>query len=50
MPRASDAARLKPFFRVVSTDDARAAIRRVAAVATETIAVRTAADACSRWI
>ena len=43
MPRASDAARLKPFFRVVSTDDARAAIRRLAVVGRETIAVRAAA-------
>lgn len=43
MPRASDVARLKPFFRVVSTADARAAIRRVAPVGTETINVRDAA-------
>ena len=42
MPRASDAVRLKPFFRVVSTDDARAAIRRAAPVGTETIGVRDA--------
>jgi molybdopterin molybdotransferase len=43
MPRASDVARLKPFFRVVSTDEARAAIRRLGAVGSETIAVRDAA-------
>ena len=43
MPHASDAARLKPFFRVVSPDDARAAIRRAAPVGTEHIAVRAAA-------
>ena len=43
MPRASGSPRLKPFFRVVSTEDARAAIRRVAAVDSETVAVRDAA-------
>jgi len=43
MPRASDLPRLKPFFRVVSTDQARAAIRRVAPVGRETVAVRDAA-------
>jgi molybdopterin molybdotransferase len=42
MPRASDAVRLKPFFRVVSTDDARAAIRRATPVGTESIGVRDA--------
>jgi molybdopterin molybdotransferase len=43
MPRASHAPRLKPFFRVVSTDDARAAIRRVGAVGRERVAVSEAA-------
>jgi molybdopterin molybdotransferase len=43
MPRAPDAARLKPFFRVVSTDEARAAIRRLGAVGTETVAAGAAA-------
>ncbi len=43
MPRASDVARLKPFFRVVSTAEARAAIRRVTPVGAETIAVPDAA-------
>lgn len=42
MPRASNARRVKPFFRVVSTDDAREAIRALPPVATETIAVRDA--------
>jgi molybdopterin molybdotransferase len=43
MPRASDLPRLKPFFRVVSTDEARAAIRRVEPLGSETIAARAAA-------
>jgi molybdopterin molybdotransferase len=42
MPRASDVPRLKPFFRVVSTEEARAAIRRIAPVGSESIAVRGA--------
>src|SRR4030095_11531190 len=43
MPRAPDVVGLKPFFRVVSTAEARAAICRVEPVATETVAVRDAA-------
>jgi molybdopterin molybdotransferase len=44
MPRASHVVRLKPFFRVVSTAEAREAIRRTPAVGVETIAVRDAAQ------
>lgn len=43
MPRASDVRRLKPFFRVVSTADARAAIGALPALGAETVAVRDAA-------
>ena len=43
MPRASDVRRLKPFFRVVSTDEARAAIRALRPLGAETVAARDAA-------
>ena len=43
MPRASDIRRLKPFFRVVSTDEARAAIRALRPLGAETVATRDAA-------
>lgn len=43
MPRASDVRRLKPFFRVVSTDEARAAIRALRPLGVETVATREAA-------
>jgi molybdopterin molybdotransferase len=44
MPRASHSRRLKPFFRVVSTDEARAALRGVPPVGSERIAVRDAVE------
>jgi molybdopterin molybdotransferase len=43
MSRASDVRRVKPFFRVVSTADARAAIAALPAIGSERIAVRDAA-------
>lgn len=43
MPRASHPARLKPFFRVVTTAEARAAMLRFPAVGGEAAAVRDAA-------
>jgi molybdopterin molybdotransferase len=43
MPRASNVAGLRPFFRVVTTAEARAAIGAVGAVGRETVAVRDAA-------
>jgi molybdopterin molybdotransferase len=43
MPRASDVRRLKPFFRVVSTAEARAAIGAVEPLGAETVATREAA-------
>lgn len=43
MPQAPDVRRVKSFFRVVSTDEARARLRRIEAVGAETVAVRRAA-------
>jgi len=43
MPRPPDLRQLKPFFRVVSTDEARAAIAALPALGAETVAVRDAA-------
>jgi molybdopterin molybdotransferase len=43
MPRASDARRLKPFFRVVSTAEARATIAAQSALGSESVAARDAA-------
>lgn len=43
MPRSSDIRRVKPFFHVVSTDEARAVIRLTEPVKTERIATATAA-------
>ena len=43
MPRASDVRRLKLFFRVVSTDEALAAIRALRPLGAETVAARDAA-------
>jgi molybdopterin molybdotransferase len=42
MPRAPDVRAVKPFFRVVSTDEARAHIRSIEPVGVETISVRNA--------
>ncbi len=43
MPRPSDLRQLKPFFRVVSTAEARATIAALPALGAETVAVRDAA-------
>lgn len=43
MPRASDVRRLRPFFRVVSTDEARAAIAALRPLAAESVATAAAA-------
>ena len=43
MPRASDVRRLKPFFRVVSTAEARAAIAALPALGGESVPTRAAA-------